>query len=214
MSVDKFIRLNTVLKLPDKVVEEAIALSREIAKDNKAVFVLDGIRFHPHITVYSPEYPEKNLDNVLENVEEITKNTEKVKLIFERIDTKQGFIVVGFVFSSEIKRLHEKVVEMLNPLREGHLKGKYEAPDYRMKLSQEKKENITKYGHPGTMTLYSPHLSIIRLEDEFLAEKVTETIKWNTVEFVVDKLAVYTMGENGTCKKLVREFALENEKTN
>jgi len=208
MSVDKFIRLNTALKLPDKVAEETIALSCEIAKDNKAVFVLDGIRFHPHITVYSPEYPEKNLDNVLKNTEEIAKSTEKVKLIFEQIDTKQGFIVVGFVFSSEIKRLHERVVEILNPLRESYLKGKYEASDYRMKLSQEKKENIIKYGYPGAMALYNPHLSIIRLEDEFLAEKVAETIKWNAVEFVVDELAVYAMGENGTCKKLVREFAL------
>jgi len=208
MSVDKFIRLNTALKLPDKVVEEAIALSCKIAKDNKAVFVLDGVQFHPHITVYSPEYPEKNLDNVLENTEEIAKNTEKVKLIFERIDVGQGFIIVDFVSSPEIKRLHERIVKILNPLRENHLKGKYEAPDYRMKLSQEKKENIAKYGYPNAMTLYHPHLSIIRLKEEFSAEKVVETIKWNAVEFIVDKLAVYTMGENGTCNKLVREFAL------
>ena len=115
---------------------------------------------------------------------------------------------MGFVSSPEIKRLHERIVKILNPLREGHLKGKYEAPAYRMKLSQEKKENIAKYGYPGAMTLYHPHLSIIRLEEEFSAEKVAETIKWNAVEFIVDKLVVYTMGENGTCNKLVREFAL------
>jgi len=59
MSTGKFIRLNTVLKLPDKVAEKAVALSHEIVKNSKAVFVLDGIQFHPHITVYSPEYPEK-----------------------------------------------------------------------------------------------------------------------------------------------------------
>ena len=208
MAKNKFTRLNITFKLPENVAEKAIGLSREISKKNKAFFVLDGIQFYPHITIYSPEYPEKNLDEVLEKISEIVSNIEKVNLTLKEIGGGQGFISIKFDYTPELKKIHEEIVLKLNPLRDSHTMEKYTADDYKMKLTTEKQENIRKYGYPSSMSLYSVHLTIIRLEDELLAKTISEGIKWDIPEFTIDKIAVYKMGEHGTCRELVKDFSL------
>jgi len=199
MNTNKFVRLNTAFKPPENIAEKAIGLSREISKNNEVFFVLDGIQFYPHITIYSPEYPEKNLDKMLEKVAEIASTTEKFKLTLKGISSSQGFISIKFDYTQEIKKIHEGIVLELNSLREGHIREKYTADDYKMSFTQEQQENIKKYGYPDSMSLYSPHLTIIRLKDESLAKTISEEIKWDIPEFTVEKIAIYKMGEHGTC---------------
>lgn len=210
MDTNKFVRLNIVLKPPEAVTNKAIALSREVGKDNEVFFVLDGVQFYPHITVYSPKYPESNIDKVLNAVEEIANNTTSFKFWFQKVSSEQGSIVIEFNYSPAIKSFHEITVQKLNPLREGHIRKKYqEGSDYHMSFSLEQKENIKKYGYPDSMSLYSPHLTITRLKEESLAGAVLKSINWDITQFTVDKIAVYKMGEHGTCKELVKEFNLK-----
>ncbi len=209
MDTDKFVRLNTTFKLPENIAEKAIGLSREISKNNEGFFVLDGVQFHPHITIYSPEYPEKNLDKVLEKVAEIASNIEKVNLILKGISSGRGFISVKFDYTQEIKKIHERIVLELDSLREGHIQEKYTADNYKMNFTQEQQENIKKYGYPGSMDLYFPHLTIIRLKDESLAKTISKETKWDILEFTVEKIAIYKMGEHGTCRELVKKFNLK-----
>ena len=206
--MSSFLRLNIAFQPPKNIIEKAVGLSREINKDNEAFFVLDGIQFHPHITIYSPEYPEKNLDKVLEKIAGIARKTEKVNLILKGISSGQGFISVKFDYTPELKEIHEEIVLELNPLRGGHIREKYTADDYKMRLTSEQQENIKEYGYPDSMNLYSPHLTIIRLKDELLAKTISREMKWDISEFTVDKIAIYKMGEHGTCKRLVKEISL------
>ncbi len=66
-----FTRVNIAVRPPEEVIEEAIKISNEISKEAEPFFILDDDTFFPHITIYSPEYPAKNLDKVLETVEKI-----------------------------------------------------------------------------------------------------------------------------------------------
>lgn len=209
MNANKFTRLNITFKLPESVAEKAISLSRKISKNNETIFVLDGIQFHPHITIYSPEYPEKNLDKVLEKVAEIASNTEKVNLVSKGISSDQGFISVEFNYTPELKEIHEESVLKLNSLREGHIREKYTADNYKMRFTLKQQESIKKYGYPDSMSLYFPHLTVIRLKDELLAKNISEQIRWDIPEFTADKIAVYKMGEHGTCRELVKKFNLK-----
>jgi len=203
-------RFNTAFKPSEEIAKKAILLSREIAKNNEAFFVLGEINFHPHVTIYSPEYPELNRNKILATVEEIASKTKKAKFISKGLGTIKGFIGVYFELTPEIKQLHEEIVNKLNPLRGGHIRDKWQqGSDYHMEFSQEQKENIEKYGYPDAMGLYKPHLSIIRLKKEFLAETIASKLDWEIPQFVVNKLAVYKMGEHGTCKELVKEFNLK-----
>lgn len=207
---NKFIRLNTVFELPENVKEAIIDLSKEIVKNHEALFVLDGINFYPHITIYSPEYPESNFDKVLRAVEEIAKNTKRFEFIYEKKENHEGFIGVGFNLSPEIKNIHREIVNKLNSLREGRIRDKYKMSldDYKMTFSSEQRENIEKYGYPDAMNLYRPHLTIIRLKNEILAKEVEQNLDWKISNFIVDKIAIYTMGEHGTCKEKLAIFNL------
>ena len=112
-----------------------------------------------------------------------------------------------------IKSLHEETVRKLNPFRAGHIREKYRpGSDYHLDFSKEQLKNIAEYGYPDAMSLYKPHITIIRLKDNSLAETIAKTISWGEpTHFIVDKLATYTMGESGTCKDLVKEFTLKGE---
>jgi len=204
----KYIRLNTVLKPPEKIAEKIIELSREIGQKEEAEFILDGQNYFPHLTLYSPEYPENRLNDVREKVKILAKKLSPVKMMHTGLRSGQGFIVLDFVLTPTIKKMHETIVKDLNPLREGHYRKKYDAPDYQMKMSEEQKNNITKYGYADAMSLYHPHLSIIRLKDEKVAWEICQNITWPEKEFIMDTLAVYKMGKHGTCTELAAEFKL------
>ncbi|MFH1366998.1 MAG: 2'-5' RNA ligase family protein [Patescibacteria group bacterium] len=208
MTEEKYIRLNTVLKPPQEIVEKVITLSQEIGKKHAAEFILDGRNFFPHLTLYSPEYPQNRLDDVMEKVNILAEEFPAVNMEYKGLRSGQGFIVLDFALTPAIKKMHETIVKILNPLREGHHKEKYDAPDYQMKMSDEQKNNIIKYGYPDAMGLYHPHLSIIRLKDEKIAREICQNLTWSEKEFTIDTLAVYKMGKHGTCTELEAEFKL------
>lgn len=192
---------------PANVAESVARLSDDIGKKYETFFTIDNQNIFPHITIYSPEYPAHNFEKVLEAIEKIAGEFSPLKFIFREVKAGQRFVTLDFDYPEEIKRIHEKIVEKLNPLRENHIRQKY-TDSYMMKFSEEKKENIRKYGYPNSMAFYHPHMSLARLKDADLAEKVAKEIQWPEKEFKVEKLGAYKMGKHGACVELVKEFSL------
>lgn len=205
--MSKYIRINAALKPPVDIAQKIITLSQDIAKEHKSYFVLDNKNYFPHFTVYSPEYPINRAQEIPARLKEIAKNQISFRMNFKEIGTNQGYIGLHFELTPEIKGFHVAIVEALNPLREGHLRDKYKANDYKMELSQEKLDNIDKYGYPSAMNLYHPHMTIIRLPDAKVAESLAQKIKWDE-NFIVDTLALYKMSDHGTCVEQIEEFKL------
>jgi 2'-5' RNA ligase len=205
---EEFIRINITFKPPIKIAEQVAKLSEEISKKEDVYFVIDNLHFYPHITIYSPEYPKRKEDEVLETIEKLVKNFSPIKFVPKEIETSQGYFGIAAQYSDEIKKIHEAIVEKLNPLREGHLREKY-LNAYNMKFSEEKMQNIQKYGYADSMSLYNPHITITRLKDDGVAEKVAKEIAVPFGEFAIDKIGVFRMGENGTCIELIKEFNLK-----
>lgn len=201
-----FIRLNTAFVPPREVSEKAIELSRAISNLVDTYFILDGVNFYPHITIYPPEYPEGNITKVLETVERTARSLNQLDFKFKNLDSGQGYLGIAFEHSDEIQQAHEKLVSALNPLREGRVRDKY--AECHMEFNSEQLQNIEKYGHPDTMDLYNPHLTITRLKDENKAEAILSTTNWDIPEFTVGKIGVYKMGEHGTDRELIKEFSL------
>ena len=205
-----FIRLNTAFIPPKEVSEEVIELSKVIGNQADAYFVLDGINFYPHITIYPPEYPEKNVPRVLEVIEGLVSlirpRFNSIAFKFTKTKLGQGYFGLVFEHSVEIQRVHEEIVQALNPLREGRIRDKY--VEYHMEFNSRQLQNIEKYGYPGAMDLYNPHLTITRLKDEDRFKEILSTVKWDISEFTVDKIGVYKMGEHGTCRELIKGFNL------
>jgi len=209
MNSNKLIRLNIAFKPPKNVIKKVISLSQKIYKSNETVFILDNIKFHPHITIYAPKYRKDDIGKILEGVEEIAKSTRNIEFRFQKVSGGQGFIGVKFNHSPDIKKLHKEIIAKLNPLQKKHIKNEnQESSDYHYNFSSKQKENIKKYGCSDSMTLYSPHLTITRLKNRLSTEKIMKNINWDIPRFAVDKIAVYKMGKHGACKKMIKEFSL------
>jgi 2'-5' RNA ligase len=204
---NNFVRINIVFKPPIEVAQLVADISSDINEKYETYFAIDNQNIFAHITIYSPEYPARNFKKVLEAVEKIAKEFSDPKFIFREVKAEQGSVTAYFDYSEEIRRIHETMVEKLNPLRENHVRQKY-TDSYMMKFSEEKKENIRKYGCPRSMNFYHPHMSLARLKDADLAEKVAREIRWPLKEFQIEKMGAYKMGEHGTCVELVKEFEL------
>ncbi|KKQ12735.1 MAG: hypothetical protein US30_C0017G0001 [Candidatus Moranbacteria bacterium GW2011_GWF2_36_839] len=189
---------------PADVAKYVAKLSKEISEKEKAYFILDNKNFYPHITIYTSEYPNCNIKKILDKVEKISKKLSGVKFKFKKIDDDYGYVGVVMHRSKEIRKIHEIIISELNPLREGHIREKFHNSD----LSKEEKENIQKYGYPNLINLYSPHITITRLKNEKNAREISKEIKWFKKEFILGKIGVYGMGENGTCTELIKEFKL------
>ncbi|MBN2016190.1 2'-5' RNA ligase family protein [Candidatus Dojkabacteria bacterium] len=205
---EEFIRLNIAFKVPAEVRKYVISLSKDIIKGEKTHYVLDGKRYIPHLTIYSPEFPRERLEDIYGVLERIATNAHTLEFHFQKIDTGDAYIGAEFECTEQIMQFHRQIVRELSPLREGHLRPKYKDPKYLSTLTKEHVENIKNYGYPRVMKLYRPHLSFIRFEDEDVAKKIAEKINWNIHEFTVEEVGVYTMGEHGTCKDELRSFFL------
>lgn len=208
MQKEKLIRLDIVLKPSVEAGEKVIGLSRELGERYENEFVLDGNNFFPHITVYAPVFPEKIIEKIIEALEKLAKKFKVFEMRYLKITPNQGWIGVEFECTDEIMSFHIAVVNEMNLFREGHNLPEFEEADKRAKLSSEKIDNIDKYGFPGSMALYHPHLTIIRLKDFDEADRVAKEIEWGISDFKSDTVAIYKMGEHGTCIELVKEFKL------
>lgn len=211
MGKSDFIRLNVALKVPNDAAERAIRLSHGIAEEHKAFFILDGEELHPHITVYSTEYPANNRDKIFESLKNVSRRNKSMNLRFTDFGAEYGWIGINIKNSREILNLHKEVITELNPLRDGHIREEYGEPSrkhpIKIEFSPEQQENIDNYGHPMVMDLYKPHMTIIRLESVEEAATATEDLKWGVENFTATSLAAYRSGEHGTCRELIQEFS-------
>ncbi|MCH7641024.1 2'-5' RNA ligase family protein [Patescibacteria group bacterium] len=213
--MSEYLRLNIAIIPPEEVAIAAIKLSQELSKLGKASFILDGRDFHPHVTCYSPEFPVKNLDKIVARLETLAKEYRAFENKLEGfVPTPEdpGTVEVKLKKSKEIDELHRKIIKELNPLREGHLREKYRRPDFPLKFPEDRRELMTKImkevGYPRVLDAYGPHISIIRFENPEIAEEAIEKTEWKINSMRVEKIGIFTMGDYGTCKKLLNEFSL------
>ena len=207
---EEYIKFGFSFKPPLEVSDRAIFISKQLGAKHQSKFILDGKNFYPHITIYPPHYPAKNLSKIIKNIEGVVKNTGSIKMTFTEVGSKNGYIAVYFELTPVIKELHKNIVKVLNPLREGYINPRYREPEKIANLTKQELENIKNYGYPYMMDqYYHPHLTLIRLEDVLEAQRAVEDIKWDIKEFEVDKLFLHKIGANGGANEIIKEFELK-----
>jgi 2'-5' RNA ligase len=203
-----YTRVNIAIKPPLDVQSLAIHLSELIAAETDAYFVLDNKNYYPHATIYSPEYPNKNLERVLREIDDVTKNLSPFLCEFERLSTHQGYIDLQLRKSQEWVHLHKLLVDTLNPFREDHLRDKYNDPNELLNYSDEQQGYIKEYGYAEVFNAFRPHITLSRIKDEHVAREIIKNIPTQSFTFKVQEIAAYTMGQHGTCTGILKEFIL------
>jgi len=210
MSEEKFVRLDIAFRLPENVAKTAMKLSKEITEKDDVYFVLDDVAYFSHITIFMGEFPEKNLEKIVQAVGELARKIPSAEMMFTGNKSHLGWLGPCFYYSDNIRKIHETIIEKINPLREGRVREKHKTSEYLEKLSFQQCENVEKYGYPNLMDIYEPHLTLTKLKNETAAQKVADeiTTKWDINKFKTDTIGIFVLGEHGTCRKLIREFKL------
>ncbi len=195
---------NIVIYPPSNISKRAIAISRNLKK-NGGLFVLDGKKYFPHITIYMTEFPVKNIPKIrkiLRGFATKTKSFRTTSLKYRQ--NEDGYIDVNYRKSKEIMELQKKIISLLNPLREGLLRPKDEAR--KSEFGKEQQRNIMRYGYRSVGKEFFPHLTFTKLEK--FDKPALSKIEKSNFSFDADKIGFFYLGDYGTCRKLIEIFDL------
>ncbi len=204
----KFARINIAFIPPQHVADHAIELCVEIAKNHEVEFKIGTSPPLPHLTVFSPEVPTDQMDEVIARIASLAQSTPPVSMSFTAMETLGGFVYATVSNSSPVKQVHNDVLELINPLRQNHQRDKYTTVSRDMFKTGLEYKNVLTYGGSLVGELYNPHLTITRLVDHSLETEVAAATKWSIPEFKINQIGIFASGGHGTCTKLLHSFNL------
>ena len=198
---------NIVLLPPKEVSEEAIRLSKLIAKSFAAEFVLDGKNFYPHLTLFQLSIPMKSLPVVNDLLKNTLKSTIETK--FDKYyGAQNGFISWDCQINQQLLELHKKVIDKTN-----HFRRNRPLPSKKLQynfLTTKDNIQIKKFGSSGLLENFRPHITITRLKDGKYYKEALEALpvkKTHLVKFT--KAALGELSTHGTVIKIISEYKLK-----
>jgi hypothetical protein len=200
--------LNIVFTLPEKASRSAVSLSGKIKTETRVNFTLHKNTNVPHITVYQLIIPDRNLNRLIKILEDLALKLPPQNFRFAGFEEHSGYLSVELSLPPRVKLFQEEVIKSVNFLREGRsLIGEEGASNY----PKSQRKNIAEYGFDNLLDFYNPHITITCLSDPENAKKLISELSWTENEFFCSSIGLYSLGEFGTCKELIREFKLRAE---
>lgn len=187
----KYYKLNISLIPPLYLQEKAFKLIDEYKKKG-SIFNIKDVS-NVHITIYYAAFPDKNIDQIISNTNDIIKNTKPLELKFNRIRRTNEYISIDLKLNENIKRLHTDIVTSLNPLREGYLREKYRSGSSELHNLPKANQIIAqKWGHPYLMDKFNPHITLAHFNTDNNSDKINyDSIIWDIDTFLVDNIVVF-----------------------
>lgn len=200
---------NIVLLFDDKLNQEFIRLSSEIAERVDSKIVLNNTDTFPHVSLYQALFPAKNEEKLEQGIEQVLKNFKPFPVTFDSKSVILNTLFVDAARNEQLQALHESLVDSLNDLREGINEEEKMAKDVGGELPTYVKESMRKYGMWAAKEHYMPHVSIARVFDPTEMKQalslVPETFSYQAT---VSKISLIESGPHGTCKKVLKSFTL------
>lgn len=186
---------------PPGIHKKAIDLSRRL-KQGGGLFVLDGKRYYPHVTLYMSEFPVQNLGVMKTALKRIAAATRSFTLRPVRYRLQEAYVDISFRRTGDVLRLHRTVVRVLSPLREGLIRPKDLARLHQ--FSKAKRRNLQKYGYDNIHSQFLPHLTFTKLRREL--KNVLQRLPRYDFSFQAERIALFRSAAHGTCRKLIAQF--------
>jgi 2'-5' RNA ligase len=204
-------RLNIAIVPSQDTIEYSLKIINELTADRSYEFILDEVSAFSHITLYSCEFPEKNIYKIKDALDHFLLSANSFIIEFSeiRINSK-GFIIVDLRITPEHKEMHQEILELLNPFREGVLREKYQSNSFRRTLTESQIRNTDKYGHPQVADLYSPHLTLGKFDNS--VDTSIDLPRWEINTFEVERFTLFEMADlNGICNKPLFDWNIHND---
>lgn len=207
MSIAESVKALNVLTLPNTEVEaKAIELSRFLAEGFETEFVLKRVTLLPHLTFYLTEYPVKRVPQIEEIVGQIAAQTKPIDINLEGYSLVSGFVFWNAKITPELRALHYKVLDVLNPLR-------YRKESYipLTGLTKSQMEAFERYGHVLSGPEFMPHITLTRMVREEEGKAAINSLPGENMSFTINNISLAVGGPNGTCSDVIQRFPLAAE---
>ena len=197
---------NVVLLPPKEVNEEAIRLSKLIAKSFAVEFVLDGKNFYPHLTLFQLSIPIKSLPVINDLLKDTLKSTIETK--FDKYFAAQnGFISWDCQINQQLLELHKKVINKTN-----HFRKNRPLPSKKLQynfLTTKDNIQIKKFGSSGLLGNFRPHITLARLKDGSHYKEALSLLPFKKPLLVKFKqAAIGELSTHGTVVKIISVYKL------
>lgn len=192
--------------VPDQYGQEIAVVSEHLNNIFGSWYVLNSDIFPPHITSWIAYVPNKNLEKLADVAGDVLAKVTPFPLYSERlVFESSGYISLNIKLSNELRTIHTKLLEQLNPLREDYL-----PPRYRValaKYSKEQQDSLLKYGARSAGNLFEPHITLGVVPSE-MVEKAKHSISTDIElrSFDVTKLVLFRQKESGRSIEILRYY--------
>lgn len=192
---------SVVILPPEQIVDRAIELSTQLS----GVFTLNHENKLPHITMYMCELPVANIEKARAAVRAVLQDATAVSLNFTGYSVSMSYAFADFEPTQELFALQAKLIEAVNPLREGLIRSTDAARIDT--LTPAEQEGIRQSGYRMAGGNYEPHMSLTKLVgDESVMQQLPQDLD---LSFAANTLAFVFTGENGTCREVIERYELK-----
>jgi hypothetical protein len=197
-------KLYDIILLPEpELAQKAITLSQQLAQYG-ARFTLQQDSPVPHLSLYFAQLSPPGLSMTTEVLQAMAAQLSPITLSAAEYEQAGAYLLLNYQRTDELVRLHMRVMNAINPLRDGMSQG----DTARLHETRGKvRQNLETYGTQWVGELFKPHITITRFaERRELAANDLPDIRQFDGRFV--KLGLFETGEFGTCVRRIAEFEL------
>lgn len=198
-----------VVLLPPAAVDQAsIAVSQKLSALGTE-FTLNNTDAFPHLSLYMAHFDE--LDEVQKRLAALS---QRPQLHLEAVSynaNDQGMCEVFYHKTPEVTDLQETIIAQLNPLRRGH---RTKDPVGRLLTERlattqgEEHRHLVQYGYDEVGNFFKPHITFTRFKDHQTPTPIDLLPSVHSFNGTFGTLALFEMGEHGTCVKEVSRWPL------
>jgi 2'-5' RNA ligase len=201
--------LNVCILPTTSVADECISLASSLESD-ATIFVLDGKKAFPHMTVYMGRFPESAIAEVLQAAKTAIETNAAVFCEQSGYFLTAGrYVEVSYKKTPELMTLHERLLDALKPFR--YSPGSPIEESYFAPYIADQQNNAEATGYDLAYDLYRPHITLARYK-EGQAPAVVPEFPSTELSFTPSEIALYKADDNGAVYELIENFtpALSN----
>ena len=192
-----------VVLLPSPSIAMLAYATSEGLKSQETLFTLKEGEYYPHVSLYMVQLSLDSIEAVRIALERIAQSTPRLKLTPKEFHQELGYFDVEYKRNEIIDSIQNKVLEEINPIRDGLRKNDQE----RIKTATGVELiNLQNYGYRSVGSEFAPHLTLTRFKDEHTKKTVSADLSLFDGEFV--SVGLFEIGNNGTCVRKIFEIPL------